>query len=358
MTENPSTDAALILVVEDEADLRRDITEELTEAGHQVLAAEDGRRALAILEGDVAPDLVLCDITMPGVDGYEVLAQLRENRPDLATTPFIFLTALSEPAAVIEGKRMGADDYLVKPIDYDLMLATVAARLRQIYRIRDQHKAEVEKLRRAFGALTLGEDLPDAAEQALDLIALGVILLDGRGQMLHANQAARDMAKSSGVIRLRGVGQRIEAISPLSDRQLRQAIAASLDAAAAGQDAVSGVMLPDKGEALIPISVCALPRLGSEIASGLPHVALFLSAPLRARRSPEPLLSQLFALTPTEARVAFALADGTRPADIADMLGVSQTTITFHMRNLFQKTGTNRQTDLVALILAGPMAIR
>ena len=66
----------------------------------------------------------------------------------------------------------------------------------------------------------------------------------------------------------------------------------------------------------------------------------------------------LFGLTPTEARVAGALANGARTLDVAEMLDVSTTTIAFHMRNLFQKTGTNRQADLVALILAGPMMIK
>ena len=61
--------------------------------------------------------------------------------------------------------------------------------------------------------------------------------------------------------------------------------------------------------------------------------------------------------TPTEARVATILTRGVRPAEAAEELGVSQTTISFHMRNLFQKTGTNRQADLVALILAGPMSV-
>ena len=67
---------------------------------------------------------------------------------------------------------------------------------------------------------------------------------------------------------------------------------------------------------------------------------------------------ELFGLTPTEARVARALVDGDPLVDIASRLDVSQTTIAFHMRNLFQKTGTNRQADLVALILGGSMMIK
>lgn len=67
---------------------------------------------------------------------------------------------------------------------------------------------------------------------------------------------------------------------------------------------------------------------------------------------------EIFDLTPTEARVAGSLASGNRAGDVAIELGVTQTTMSFHLRNLFQKTGTNRQADLIALILAGPMMIR
>lgn len=67
---------------------------------------------------------------------------------------------------------------------------------------------------------------------------------------------------------------------------------------------------------------------------------------------------ELFDLTPTEARVAGALAGSARKADIAEELGITQTTVAFHMRNLFDKTRTHRQADLIALILAGPMMVQ
>src|SRR5690606_6808851 len=111
-------DSPLILVVEDEQALRCDIVEELQEAGYRTLAAKDGEEALHLL-AETTPDLLLCDITMPGLDGYDVLRRFRAQRPDLSATPFVFLTALSEPREVIEGKLQGADDYLVKPVDYD-----------------------------------------------------------------------------------------------------------------------------------------------------------------------------------------------------------------------------------------------
>ncbi|WP_226778888.1 response regulator [Oceaniglobus trochenteri] len=342
-------DSALILVVEDEAALRADIVEELHEAGYRTCAASDGRIALDLLS-QTPPDLVLCDITMPGLDGYGLLSALREKRPDLAATPFVFLTALSEPRDVIEGKLMGADDYLVKPVDYDLMLATIAARLRQVDRIRSRHGGEMERLHRTLSGLSGG-----GAEQALDLITLGIVLLDGDGRVLHANRAARAMAAEGDFVTLtRG---RIGAPEEICDRALRQTVAGALEAARAGSEQVSGVVLQRAADTIsVSALVCALPHAGDPGASA-PRIAVFLSPPACERRASEPLLMKLFGLTPTEARVAAALAGGGRPSEVASALEISQTTIAFHMRNLFQKTGTNRQTDLVALILAGPMMI-
>lgn len=118
----------LILCAEDQDSLRTDICDELREAGYGVLEATDGDETLRQIQAAV-PDLILCDINMPGRNGYEVLAEIRRLRPDLADTPFVFLSALSDPGEVVEGKRLGADDYLVKPIDFDLLLATIEARL-------------------------------------------------------------------------------------------------------------------------------------------------------------------------------------------------------------------------------------
>lgn len=340
-----ASSAPLILIVEDEPALRDDIIEELQEAGYRTLAAADGKAARDVLD-EITPDLVLCDITMPKLDGYGLLAALQAERPDLAAMPFVFLTAMSEPQEVIAGKLQGADDYLVKPVDYDLLLATVATRIRQVARIRDQHEAEIAKARAALIGLSGG-----GPEQALDLIALGIVLLDAQGSIVHANRAARGMAQTSEYFSIRGAVLR--ATDPMCDKALQQAIGEAQNPGTAERDAIRGVMLHGNGQAISAL-ICTL---APEAHGTQPRVALFVSPPNQVKKVSEQLLIELFDLTPTEARVAASLTRGARPADVADALGVSQTTIAFHLRNLFQKTGTNRQTDLVALILAGPMAV-
>lgn len=220
MSEVPEN--AVIMCVEDEDVLRRDIADELVEAGYKVIEAGNGELALEMLRR-TRPDLILCDISMPGLNGYEVLDAVQAKGPEAASIPFVFLSALGDPREVVEGKRRGADDYLVKPIDYDLLLATVEARLRQIGRIR---QAQARDKGPAPGAETVGAGVIDAG-----------------------------------------------------------------------------------------------------------------------------MIATTFRLTPAEARIAQALAQGHPPAEIADDFGISRTTVAFHMRNIFQKTDTRRQAELVSLLL-------
>ena len=129
---------AKVLCIEDQADLREDLAEELRSADYVVIEAQNGREGLEAIK-EHHPDLILCDVDMPEMDGRELLRELRQNHHDFANVPFIFLTALGSRTDVIDGKNLGADDYLTKPIDFDLLLATVRARLKQIERVKESN---------------------------------------------------------------------------------------------------------------------------------------------------------------------------------------------------------------------------
>ncbi len=132
-----------IMCIEDEESLREDIVEELEDAGYNVTQAGDGRQGLKMIL-DLKPDLVLCDITMPRKDGYQLLKEIREEHPVFADMPFIFLSALADRERVVAGLKDGADAYLTKPIDFEMLLATIQASLRQVNRIRQKHQEVFE----------------------------------------------------------------------------------------------------------------------------------------------------------------------------------------------------------------------
>lgn len=127
--------AATILCVDDEALLRDDIVEELVEEGYRVLQAGDGEEGLKqILQHK--PDLVICDITMPRKNGYQLLREVREDPRIPAALPFIFLSAVTDKEHMIAGLRLGADNFITKPVDFDILRAKVTNCLSLVGRIR------------------------------------------------------------------------------------------------------------------------------------------------------------------------------------------------------------------------------
>jgi DNA-binding NarL/FixJ family response regulator len=126
-----------ILVIEDEPEMRRNITTILRLEGFHPLPAENGRIGTEIVKRE-KPDLILCDVMMPELDGYGVLAFVRGN-PATVTIPFIFLTAKGEKINVRSGMNLGADDYLIKPVAKADLLAAVQSRLE---RASQQNSAE------------------------------------------------------------------------------------------------------------------------------------------------------------------------------------------------------------------------
>ncbi|SOE08758.1 response regulator receiver domain-containing protein [Hoeflea halophila] len=113
-----------ILCIEDEAEIRTLVVEELEDAGFATLQASNGREGLEMMLTKW-PDIVICDITMPEMDGHQVLAEIQLNHPELSNVPFIFLTAMSDKDNMITGLQSGAADYLTKPIDFDILMAKI-----------------------------------------------------------------------------------------------------------------------------------------------------------------------------------------------------------------------------------------
>src|SRR5476651_2433091 len=118
-----------ILIIEDNNDIRENVVEILELAGYQVFEANNGKKGVDLAVKNL-PDIILCDIMMPELDGYGVLYMLNKN-PETATIPFIFLTAKAERLDLRKGMEMGADDYLTKPFDDMDLLSAIETRLKK-----------------------------------------------------------------------------------------------------------------------------------------------------------------------------------------------------------------------------------
>src|SRR6478672_7405740 len=120
-----------ILVIEDEPEMRRNLATILRLEKFQSVSAENGKVGVELAKRE-KPDLVLCDVMMPKLDGYGVIAALRANA-ETVTIPFIFLTAMGEKPDIRAGMNLGADDYLTKPVAKADLLAAIRSRLERAF---------------------------------------------------------------------------------------------------------------------------------------------------------------------------------------------------------------------------------
>jgi len=151
-----------LVCIEDDRTTARIIAEELQDRGFQIVCAYDGQEGLTAILRE-KPDLVLSDISMPLLSGFELIERLTKMTSTLARLPFIFLTALADRDNQLRGRQLGADDYLVKPIDFDLLEATIRNRLARTVRQdiwpieASLHDREIEVLTWAARGKTSGE---------------------------------------------------------------------------------------------------------------------------------------------------------------------------------------------------------
>ena len=148
-----------ILLIEDEPSMRKGMATALEMEGFEVTTAPDGRAGIVAARVH-QPDLILCDVMMPQLDGYGVLEALRAD-PEATGIPFIFLTAKGEKPDVRYGMNLGADDYLTKPCAVDDLLAAIRARLAR----KTQHKEH---------AIAHAEFTPDFSSSLPLVLALGL----------------------------------------------------------------------------------------------------------------------------------------------------------------------------------------
>ena len=217
------------------------------------------------------------------------------------------------------------------------------------------HLTRALQIHTRFAALN-GER--DAAIDALDWLPTGVILLDREGRIVTMNRGAEEiigladgLAAGMGVLRAARASE-----AAVLSRMIG-------DAAATGSGEgfdPGGAMAVSRPSMLRPFSALVAP-LGGEVprvGARRPVVAVFVADPESEDETPEALLARLYGLTPAEARLASALIQGNGLERTAERLGVSINTARTHVKSVFAKTGVNRQTELIRLVLSGPAGLR
>ncbi len=134
-----------VLIIDDDLDVRDQVATTLLAAYYETYTAVDGRDGVAKAL-HLVPDLIICDMMMPNMNGQDVLTELRQH-PETATVPFIYLTAVDERDTVRESMNMGADDYLFKPFRVNELLKTVNARLKRHQSIVSSAEQQLEAIK-------------------------------------------------------------------------------------------------------------------------------------------------------------------------------------------------------------------
>lgn len=146
-----------ILLIEDNNEVRENTAEILELANYKVLQAENGKIGVELAQKN-KPDLIICDIMMPVLDGYGVIHLLSKNS-DTSTIPFIFLTAKTERGDFRKGMEMGADDYITKPFDDVELLRAVESRLKKSELLKNEFSNNVEGVNQFFDNIKNIEEL-------------------------------------------------------------------------------------------------------------------------------------------------------------------------------------------------------
>lgn len=276
----PPSPQATILVVDDTPANIGVLLEALENADYEVLVAESGQSALAQLE-HISPDLILLDVMMPGMDGFETCDRLKANA-QWKQIPVMFMTALDEPEQKVRAFDSGAVDYIVKPFFEQEVLARV--------------KTHIE-LRRL--SINLEDELAlriDAENQLAKSLDRAVLITDQKGEIIFTTRLAESLLHRH-----------------CPDYQVAGQLPASLN---------------DPGSGLI------IRRFDETGRDDLHFLVLEESAP-----SPNPSALMPLGLTPREAEVLFWVAQGKSNPDIATIIGAAVRTVHKHVENVFRKLG-------------------
>jgi diguanylate cyclase (GGDEF)-like protein len=152
-----------ILVIEDEDFVRENILELLDVEGFEAIGAENGQVGLNLAKG-IIPDLILCDVMMPGLDGYGVLRAIRQDAL-MASIPFIFLTAKAAKADFRQGMELGADDYITKPFTRAELLGAITSRLKKQATLETLYNSELQQAKAEINYLIHHDSLTHLPNQ-------------------------------------------------------------------------------------------------------------------------------------------------------------------------------------------------
>ena len=304
-----------LLIVDDNPSMIR-LLGAIFDKDYQVTFAIDGKTALEMVEKE-PPCLILLDVMMPEMDGYEVCKQLKNNELT-ANIPVIFVTAKSNSEEEFYALNLGAVDYLCKPISPQIAKIRVKNHIKNKY---------------AQGFSTM----------AMDALSLAILIVDEQGAVKYINTCAKELLNT----KIRSLTIKDDYLSAINFSD-KSKLSAFITAATSAEEIRSAMFLHD--DEVRQVFITPLPSMSSFMLNVNMPLALILITEPNEIVSEVQLMGKLYDLSPAELRVATALLAGKSPGEYAIDAGLTLHTVRSQLKNLFSKTYTRRQSELVALL--------
>lgn len=312
-----------VLIAEDDEDSAYTLVMQLSLLGYNdVKVTRDGKAAIDYLQKNAA-DLVLLDLMMPNCDGFGVLEWLRSHE-DETDVPVIVISALDTPEAIVRSIKLGAVDFLPKPVRSDMLRARINARFERPVPAR---------------ALRVRPDSDSTLlQQTLDSLRVGAIVVEARGRIRVANSRAAALF-ADGLSQANGY---VKAEDPESQRALLDLI----DSVLQGHASTKAIALRRPSRRM-PMLV----RAQAVIARVEPSCVLLLIADPETGHPPQVIEElTLLGLTPGESRIAALVGCGHAPRDAAVKLGIAEETARTVLKRVYEKLQIRRQGELAAFV--------
>ena len=308
-----------------------------------ILQATSYPDLLNVLSEDLDFSLVIADLNMPGMAGLDGIRAVQLKRPEV---PMVIISATESQKAINKTLECGVAGYMFKSFGQQQMQDALEAVL--------QGETFVPQPGAQMFSSDEFEDKkkPDFGAAALNRLPMGVVIVDKGANVVFMNNAASDIfalndgvdVGPSGVFRTAKVAETKMLHSMIAD--------AAVDLGRANEeDREGGALTVSRPSYRRSFSLLVVPLPDEDVTSDSGNVAVFINDPEKHNEPPTNVLARLYGLTEAEARLLQALIVGKKLETVSEEFGVSMNTVRSHLKQVFRKTGTNRQPELVSLVM-------
>lgn len=298
--------------------------------------------AIQLMRG-IAVDVVVADMAMPGMTGLDMIKEMQKDSPQ---TKYLMLTGTADLQTAMDAiNDASIFRFYTKPADTSLLIEGI-----------EQALSELTGATHAAQGDAPSSDLAQIGLSTLNHLAVGVIVTDTDARVRFANSVGGILLSEQDGLTL-STNDVCRASSVEQTKILHNLIKAACDKTESENGSAIALQRPSGERSLAVVVLPVDPSLSGskdENSTALPLAALFVSDPARRPPPPPRVLEQHFDLSPAEARLASALAEGLPMDEAAETCGITVGTARSYLKQVFAKTGTSRQAELVKLVLTSP----